>query len=248
MDKLANKTAYGSAEWKKARSGARLGLVGLGLLFLAYPLYEGRDFISGLAAKRVMATAILNTMNEGTEAQLQQAFAAAKISSPAEATMQPESNSSIHRTYYVSVIAETPERAKADLESFTNAMRAAFPSADRNLSVSPNTSTTPAPNGLTRGISFGVQGAAVLLMLGSQLLLVVGAHREGMGRAGLFAATATPFILLIYPSGGGGRRYTLSTADWKFVLLLLVLTPVSVILSLWLTRKSRPTFSQRRRT
>src|SRR5215472_6861905 len=33
----------------------------------------------------------------------------------------------------------------------------------------------------------------------------LGAHREGMGRAGLFAAMATPIILLIYPSGGTGR-------------------------------------------
>jgi hypothetical protein len=232
MDKLANKTAYGSAEWKRARSWARQGLVGLGLLFLAYPLYEGRDFITGLAVKRVTATAILSTMNEGTEVQLQRAFDAAKISSPAEATIQPESKPTIHTTYYVSVTAETPERAKGDFETFTHAIRAAFPSADRNLLVSPNSSTTPAPNGLTRGISFGVQGAVVLMMLGCQLLVVVGAHHEGMGRAGLFAAMATPFILLIYPSGGAGRRYTLSTADWNFVLLLLVLTPVSVTMSL----------------
>jgi hypothetical protein len=73
-----------------------------------------------------------------------------------------------------------------------------------------------------------------------------------MGHAGLFAAMATPFILLIYPSGSGGSgpgsRYTLSTADWKFVLLLLVLTPVSVILSLWLTRKSRSVVGQSQRT
>jgi hypothetical protein len=180
MDKLANKIAYGSPEWRKARSGARQGLLGLGLLFLAYPLYEARDYISGLAAPRVVAPA-------------------------------------------------TP-----------------------GAPAPPNNSTTSAPNNLSRDIYFGVQAAAVLLMLGSQLLLVIGAHREGMDRAGLFAAMATPFILLIYPSGSSGRgpgsRFTLATADGNFVLLLLALTPISVILSLWLTRKARPATGRRRRT
>jgi hypothetical protein len=222
----------------------------LGLLLLAYPLYEARDFISGLAATRVVATAVLSTMHEGTEIQLQNAFAAAKMSSPAEATLE-QSNPTRHGTYYVFVTADTPERAKADLAALANAIRADFPSAERNLLVSPNNSTTPAPNGLSRRISFGVRAAVVLMMLGSQLLLVIGAYREGMGRAGLFAAMATPFILLIYPSGSPGRGaasgYTAATADWNFVLLLLALTPVSVMLSLWLTRKSRPSVGPHRR-
>jgi hypothetical protein len=251
MDKLANKTAYGSAEWRRARSGARQGLAGLGLLLLAYPLYEARDFIAGLATTRVVATAILYTRNEGTEVQLQRAFAAAKMHSPAEATFESERNSTRHGTYYISVTANTSERAKADLATLADAIRATFPSAESNLLVSLNNSTTPTPNGLSRGISFGVQAAVVLMMLACQLLLVIGAHREGMGRAGLFAAMATPFTLLIYPSGSTGRgpasHYALSTADWNFVLLLLALTPVSVIVSLWLTRKSRQAVGRRGR-
>jgi hypothetical protein len=116
--------------------------------------------------------------------------------------------------------------------------------------VSPNNSTVPAPNDLSRRISFGVQGAVVLMMLGAQLLMVIGAHREGMGRAGLFAALATPFTILIFPTSGGRgiiRNSPTYTADWNFVLLLLALTPVSVIVSLWLARGSRPDAGRRRR-
>src|SRR5215467_1602450 len=70
----------------------------------------------------------------------------------------------------------------------------------------------------------------------------IGAHREGMGRAGLFAALATPFTILIFPSTETQRsahiQNPLYTADWTFVFLLLALTPASVLLSLWLTRRS----------
>lgn len=40
------------------------------------------------------------------------------------------------------------------------------------------------------------------MMLGAQILIVIGAHREGLGRAGLFAALVTPFAILIFPSSG----------------------------------------------
>jgi len=63
-----------------------------------------------------------------------------------------------------------------------------------------------------------------------------------MGRAGLFAALATPFTILIFPSTETQRsahiQNPLYTADWTFVFLLLALTPASVLLSLWLTRRS----------
>jgi hypothetical protein len=103
---------------------------------------------------------------------------------------------------------------------------------------------------MSRRISFGVEAAVVLMMLGAQLLIVIGAHREGMGRAGLFAALATPFTILIFPNPGSSsvmNRTQIYPPDWSFVLLLLALTPVSVILSLWLTRRSRPPVGQGRR-
>jgi hypothetical protein len=93
------------------------------------------------------------------------------------------------------------------------------------------------------------------MMLGGQLLIVVGAHWEGMHRAGLFAALATPFIILIksvfFPEDSDDVlahfKFAASQGEWKFAFLLLALTPVSVILILWLTRRSRPTVGQRRR-
>ena len=163
------------------------------------------------------------------------------MSCPAEATLEPERNSSIHGTYYLSVTADTSERAQADLATLTKALQAAFPSAERNLSVSLNNSTVPAPNHLSRQISFGVRTAMILMMLGCQLLLVIGAYREGAGRRGVFAAITTPFTLLIFPGTGG--KYHVNdpgaTTDWKFAFLLLARTPVSVIVGLWLTRRSR---------
>jgi hypothetical protein len=249
MEDLSKKTAYGSAEWRRARSGARQGLVGLGLILLAYPLWKARDFIPALATTRVMATASLWAMHDGGEAQLQRAFATAKMSTPAEATFERETNPAQHGvTYYVSVTADTPARAKADLGTLTDAVKAAFPFAERNLMVSVSNSTIPAPNGLSRRVAFGVQAAVVLMILGAQLLIVIGGHREGMDRASVFAALATPFIFLIFPSDsysrGSHNRYT--HAEWNFVLLLLAFTPISVILSLWLTRKARPAGGRRR--
>ncbi len=165
------------------------------------------------------------------------------MSFPADETLEPEKNPAIHGTVYLSVTGDTSERARADLATLTLAIQGAFPSAERNLMVSLSNSTVPAPNGLSRRISFGVRAAVVLIILGARILMVVGAHVEGERRAGLFAAIATPFTMLIYPSGGG--RHATDThsptfiADWKFVLLLLALTPISAILSMWLTRKGR---------
>jgi hypothetical protein len=246
------KTPDGSGERRRALSGVRQGLVGLGLLFLAYPLYEARDFISALATTRVVASAIFSTLHDGSEVQLQRAFAAAKMHSPAEATFEPDRNPALRDApYYLSVTADTPERARADLATLTDAIRAAFPSAERNLMVEVNNSTVPAPNDLSRRISLGVRALVVLLMLGAQFLMVIGAYREGVGRAGLLAALALPFTILIYPSTGTSRAMNIHTrvytADWKFVLLLLALTPISLILSLWLTRGSRAAAGQRRR-
>jgi len=241
MDKLANKTAYGSAQWRRERSGARQGLLGLGLLIVAYVVFEARDFIASLATTRVAATAIFSTLHDGSEAQLQRAFAAAKMNSRAEATFEPELNPAVHGvSYYLSVTADTPERAKADLATLTDALKAAFPSAERNLMVSVNNSTVPAPNELSQRIAFEVKAGVVLMMMGAQFLIVIGAYREGMGRAGLIAALATPFTILIFPTSSTSRTHlhdAVRTADWKFVFLLLALTPVSLLLSLWLTRR-----------
>jgi hypothetical protein len=258
MDQLANKTAYGSAKWRTERSGARMGLAGLGLLILAFPFWKARDFIPTLATKRVVAFARLSTLHDGTELQLQHAFATAKMSSPAEATLEPDRNPALHGRviYYLSVTADTPARARAELVPLTGALRAAFPSAENNLVVTPGISTVPAPNRLSHGISVGVQAALLFMILGGQLLIVIGGYREGMGRAALFAAVAAPFIILIrsvfFPDDSddvlADFQYAVSQGEWKFALLLLALTPVSVILGLWLTRKSRPTVGERRRT
>lgn len=257
MDQLANKTAYGSAQWKRERSGARMGLVGLGLILLAFPLWKSRDFISTLATKRVVAIATLSTLHDGTELQLQRAFSAAKTSSPAEATLERDTNPAHHGrvAYYLAITAETPERARAEVATFTDALRAAFPSAENNLVVSPGNSTVPAPNHLSRGIYIGVTAAVLLMLLGGQLLLAIGAHLEGMHGAGLFAVLATPFIILIksvfLPDDSddvlGDLQYAISQGEWRFALLLLAVTPGAMIVILWLMRRSRPTVRHRRR-
>ena len=52
------KTPDSSAEGRRALSGIRQGMVGVGLLCLALVLWEARDFIPALATTRVVATAI----------------------------------------------------------------------------------------------------------------------------------------------------------------------------------------------
>jgi hypothetical protein len=125
MDQLANKTAYGSAKWRRERSGARVGLTGLGLLVLAFPLWKARDFIPTLATKRVVAFARLSTLHDGSELQLQRAFAAAKMRSPVEGTLEPDRNPALHGgvTYYLAVTADTPALARAELAPLTDALR-----------------------------------------------------------------------------------------------------------------------------
>ena len=61
------------------------------------------------------------------------------------------------------------------------------------------------------------------MLLGGQLLIVFGAHREGMHRAGLFAALATPFIILIksvfFPDDSDDVlahfQFAVSQGEWK---------------------------------
>lgn len=246
MDQLANKTAYGSAKWKRERSGVRMGLVGLGLIILAFPLWKGRDFIPALATNRVVAFATLFTLHDGTELQLQRAFAVAKMRSTAEPALEHDTNPALHgrAIYYLSVTADTPARARAELVTLTEALRAAFPSAENNLVVTSGNSTVPAPNQLSRGIFFGVQAVVLIMLLGGQLLIVIGAHRGGMHRAGLFAVMATPFVILMksvfLPEDSddvfADFQYAVSQGEWKFAVLLLALMPISVILILWLTR------------
>ena len=66
------KTPNESAARRRALSGARQGLVGLGLLVVAYLLFEGRDSISALATTRVVARATVSTLHDGSEAQLRE--------------------------------------------------------------------------------------------------------------------------------------------------------------------------------
>ena len=251
MEDLSKKTAYGSPKWRRQRSGARQGLAGLGLLVLAYGLWEARHFIANLATRRVAATAILYTLHDGTEAQLKRAYAAAKMSSPAETSLEQRRNRGDYGvSYFLSVTADTAERAKASLASLTEALKTAFPSAERNLGVSLNNSTVPAPNDLSRRIQFGVVAVVVLTTLGAQLLIMIGAHREGVGWAGILGALSTPFLFLILPSGEGDLPTSfeeLLDVEWDLVRLLLAVTPISLILGLWLTRRSRPTAGHRRR-
>ena len=228
---------------RKNLLGGRLGLFGLGLILVAFFLWMARDFIPSLAAKRSMATATVS-IEHSTDAQLQRAFTDAKQTCPVEAGLALQTNPSLPGVYALTVTADTSERAKADLVKFNAALTSAFPAAERNLMVSPNNSTLPAPNEVSRRIAIAVLATIVLLMLGSQLLLVIGAHLEGMSRAGLIAALLMPFTILIYPTSGGrsAQNYVPNSpamTDWKFVFLLLALTPISLIVSLWLSRTSR---------
>jgi len=257
MDQLANKTPYGSAQWRRERSGARLVLAGLGLLLLAFPVWEARDFIPSMATKRVTAISRISTLHEGAEAQLQNAFLAAKKRLRSEATLHPDRNRALHArlTYFLSVTADTPALARTELAALTDILKASFPSAENNLVVTPGISTVGAANDMSRRISFGVQTAMLLMILGGQLLIVMGARRENMDRAGLLAAVATPFIIFIksvfFPDDSddvlADFQYAVSQGEWKFALLVLALTPVSVLLGLWLTRTSRPAAGRRRR-
>jgi hypothetical protein len=222
---------------------SRLWLLGFALLFPAYGLWLAHNAIPALASTRSIATAAVSTWHDSNGVELQRAFLAAMRSAPAEATLAPQTHPSLPGVYQLAVTADTPQRAHAQLASVANALTAAFPSAERNLSVSLNNSTAPAPNDATRRISLAVMALMLLLMLGCQLSFVVGARLEGQRYAGLIAAVAAPFTILVFPTSsttGAARRVagTTVTADWTFVLLLLALTPIAILAGLWLTRRS----------
>lgn len=224
--------------------GARLQIFGGGLLCLALVAWEARDYIPTLATTRVVATAVMSLRHDGSEADLDRALAAAMKTTGTEATLDRVTNAKLQITSHVSVTADTPEIAKASLARLTDAMKAAFPSSERNLDVWPTYSTAPAPNALSERISLGLRIAVVVLVFAGQLMLVVGAHFQGTGRSGLFATIAMPFVMLLTlaGSGGSGKRGAASGifefTDFEFVLVMLAVTPASVIVSLWLTRNS----------
>jgi hypothetical protein len=216
------------------------------VLLLSLPLWWATShFVPGLTATRVVATAICYTLHDAKETQLQQAYAVARTKIAADATFEPSENPDGQgATYYLSATADTPERARTDLAALTEALKAASPQADRNLLVSPNNSTVPEYNALGRRITFGLRATVVLVILGGQLLTVIGGYRAGWSRASLFAALACPIVIFISASSGsdGARRRTghgnaIELPDWRFTVLLLALTLVSAILILWLTRR-----------
>ena len=235
----------------RALTGVRMGMIGLLLLLPTFFLWLGRDAIPSLATTRSLGTAIVYLEHDGTEVQLRRAFAAANKSGHFEAALDPVPKSAAHDRFYLAVAADTSERAQADLEAFTKALTAAFPSGENNLMVSPSNSTRPAPNTASRRIALGVRVAVVLLMLTAQVLIVVGAHWEGMGRAGIFGSLATPFTMFIFPTDGGSRSGSYMTGqsytDWTFVLVLVAVTPLSILLGLWLSRGSRRAAGRHRR-
>jgi hypothetical protein len=151
-------------------------LVGVGVILLSLPLWWATShFVPGLTATRVVATAICYTLHDANETQLQQAYAVARTKVAAEATFEPDEPPDSHgATYYLSVTADKQERARTDLAALTEALKAAFPSAERNLLVSPNNSTVPEYNALGRRITFGLRATVVLMILGGQLLTVIG--------------------------------------------------------------------------
>ena len=121
--------------------------------------------------------------------------------------------------------------------------------------VTPDNSTVPAPNELSRRISFATQAAVLTMILGGQFLTVFGFQREGLRLAGILGALAMPFVILLqsvfFPEDSDNIiadfDYAVSQGEHRFLLLLFCLTPVSVILGLWLTRRSRPSAGRHRR-
>lgn len=198
-----------------------------------------------------MASASVTLWHGGSEADLLRAFSTAQANSQAsfEREGKPDPKAA---TWYLRVTADTPERAKAELATLIGAITAGVPDAGRYLMVSPNNSTVGAPNTASRRLAIAVLVAVMLLMLGGQLLVVVGAWREGEGRIGMLASIAAPFALLIFNADSGSGliragRGTPWEVDWQFILLLLVLTIIPLIVGLWLT-KSKPAAGKRRRS
>lgn len=225
---------------KEYRVTGRIWLAGIGLLMLSFFLWLLRDAIPALFTTRHAATAYISTDHGGTEAQLQRAFASAKASSHVEdAVLEPLKSPG---TWELFVISENPDRAKKQLDTLTKAVTDAFPSAERNLSVSANNSTIAAPDDGSRRVATAIRVVVAVLILGCQLLFVIGARMEGVGVAGMLGALATPFTMFVFPTSGGNRARSMhntSYTDWGFVLLLLAMTPLPLLIGLWLNRKPR---------
>jgi hypothetical protein len=102
------------------------------------------------------------------------------------ANLVAEPNPAFGGTFYLTVTADTPDKAQSDLVATTDAIRAALAAAREDFSASPNKSTYPAPNDTTRRLGFVFRVAAVLLILIAQVMIILGSYRQiGTDRATL---------------------------------------------------------------
>jgi len=211
-------------------------------LILALVAWLARDFIPNLATTRVAATASVNIPQGRSESDVRRAYDGAMKARSAESGLEPELTIS-PQGGHLSVTADKPEHAKAGLAALATTMQAALHTPEADLNVSQDNSTVPVPNELSKRVSFGMRVAVVLLMLAGQLLMVIGGHARGATSTGLFVSIAAPFVLMLTAAGspGGPTGRGFGTAlfeytDFTFLAVLLAVTPVAVIVSLWLTR------------
>src|SRR5712691_7054092 len=142
-------------------------VVGIGLLLLAFLLWEVRDLVPSWAAESVMANLDLATGDERDDARITRAFDAAMQTLTADATLEPLPNQTKIRHTRVTVRAASSAAAVAQATALAEAISAAFARDGGGvLWTDVRRRTTPVPDSTTAflgsALRIGAAGAGIL--------------------------------------------------------------------------------------
>ncbi len=164
---------------RKQVVGSRAEMFGWGLLVFAGLLWMMRGSIVEHATTRWTAMVEIVLGSRGSATSVQQAFATARKSCTAEATLIADTNPAVHgRIFDVNVTADSAGQALADQAAMAKAMevtQAALPEDEGQFKVDPvdGHRTHPAATEALR-LELALRALAVLIATAAQIAIVLG--------------------------------------------------------------------------
>ncbi len=144
----------------------RLLLIGGGLLLAAWGVWAARELGPSLVAARMQATAELVATSERDDSRVNRAFARAQQHRKVDANVEPLPSQMRARHNQLSVRAASSDAALAELQAFSDALKAAFDSEGAGeLLVWLSRKTTYVPDERTASVGRTLRWSALALAL-----------------------------------------------------------------------------------